>query len=380
MIDYGLLRKSDWLRGVAAADTGVTLSERGVTLRCPLHEESNGRSFSVCRGRDGVWRWKCHGACQRGGDVMDYMVAAGYARDVRTAALMLSGGAPSLSRRFGAGLFPDASLLNRSASSGTGSPHFLPSRSRRAPTPEDLGGVWPLWRAALRPDTPAARYLEGRLGPGWAAVAARYRLGVVPQGWSASWVSQAWADAARGRVALPLTAGDGRVWSAVLRAAVERPGGATALAAARYLSVPGRRRFAPWFGVDVAAAAGVESLWVAEGPFDVLAAAAFTDRVAVSVTAGAAVDTAAVDQLRAWLPSVRRVTVVMDGDPAGRSYAGKVAVLCRRAGLDVSIRDLPEGMDLAEMLRARAAAPPPPETTPPSRAPARRGSSEPRHR
>lgn len=230
-----------------------------------------------------------------------------------------------------------------------------PLPSRRA-TPPDIAAEYPKWRAALREGTPGAAYLRHRLGDRWQQVAEQYDLGEVPNAWAAEWASPAWAAAAQGRVALPLTLPGGTVWSVVLRAISDAPRGPTDLARSRYIAPAGRREQPPWFGVHVAAQAGPREIVVTEGPFDVLAVAAFAPgRLGVAVTAGAAIDQSAVGTLRRWLPSVEAVTIAMDADATGQRYAVDVARLCENAGLAVSIRHPPKGLDLAGALASRAA-------------------------
>ena len=50
------------------------LRRHGITVRrrkalCPLHQDVS-PSLNLFKGRDGKWRWYCHG-CEQGGDSLD---------------------------------------------------------------------------------------------------------------------------------------------------------------------------------------------------------------------------------------------------------------------------------------------------------------------
>ena len=42
-------------------------------IRCPIHREQKGNSFSVRLTRGGQQLWKCHGKCQCGGDEITFL-------------------------------------------------------------------------------------------------------------------------------------------------------------------------------------------------------------------------------------------------------------------------------------------------------------------
>jgi Protein of unknown function (DUF3631)/CHC2 zinc finger len=47
--------------------------KRNFTIKCPLHAEKNGSSFSVWLKNGTQWLWKCHGKCQCGGDEITFI-------------------------------------------------------------------------------------------------------------------------------------------------------------------------------------------------------------------------------------------------------------------------------------------------------------------
>jgi DNA primase len=67
--DFELIR-STYPIEVFFAGRGVDLKRmNGYSVaRCPFHNEQHGMSLSVMPGQQ---RWRCHGQCDRGGDVID---------------------------------------------------------------------------------------------------------------------------------------------------------------------------------------------------------------------------------------------------------------------------------------------------------------------
>lgn len=111
----------------------------------------------------------------------------------------------------------------------------------------------------------------------------------------------------------------------------------------RYLNTPGLPRSRVLYGLPAAKPELHRSgtLYLVEGFKDTLAmhAAGFTGTVALMGTQMAEEQQALITRY------ARTVVLVMDGDPAGREAAGKIAARLEQAGLETVTVQLPEGTD-----------------------------------
>jgi len=98
--------------------------------KCPIHRERKGEALTVFVADDGTERWKCHGKCGSGGDVVDFLVAMGEGsdEDVRR---RLTGGAsaPSLTGRPARRAGPQPPQVKPAAPSLTIVPFLEPPRA-----------------------------------------------------------------------------------------------------------------------------------------------------------------------------------------------------------------------------------------------------------
>ena len=90
--DIEEVRAGVTIEGVAEA-LGKQIHADGLTCPYPDHHQTgHSAPASTFEGRHGIERWHCH-RCVRGGDVFDYVIAAGDPRDVQPcAARSRSGG------------------------------------------------------------------------------------------------------------------------------------------------------------------------------------------------------------------------------------------------------------------------------------------------
>lgn len=298
-----LLARLD-LRGLVEAE-GIDLTSRG-WARCPLpgHEDRTA-SFQVAR-RNGAWRWRCWGACGRGGDAFDLL------RELR-----------------GLGFREAADYLVRW--SGAPLPTLEPARPGPAPKaparPESLRfpprcEVLRVWETALllQEDRQVARLLVERgvspclLGP-WEARALSPRA-PLPR-WASGW-RQAH------RLLLPLYDARGELVSLKAR---DVSGQARAKELApRGFAVRGTL-YASGSGAYLLkrpenCVVEQTELLVCEGGIDFLAACVASPRRPAWALPGSGHWT---EGLAARVPDGIRVLVATDPDEAGESYAVQVA-------------------------------------------------------
>lgn len=90
MIDFEDIKARHRLEDVVGRVPGVVMrrASGGFLIKCPLHSEKNGASFSINVAKQ---LWRCHGKCQAGGDVLSFVMAMHGAEDAKAAAEILEG-------------------------------------------------------------------------------------------------------------------------------------------------------------------------------------------------------------------------------------------------------------------------------------------------
>lgn len=90
MIDFDAIKDRHRIEDVLVQRYNVVLKRAsgGYLVKCPIHSEQNGASFSV---NDKKQLWRCHGKCQAGGSVLDLVMAMDGAENALAAAEILEG-------------------------------------------------------------------------------------------------------------------------------------------------------------------------------------------------------------------------------------------------------------------------------------------------
>ena len=90
MIDFDAIKDRHRIEDVLVQRYNVVLKRAsgGYLVKCPIHSEQNGASFSV---NDKKQLWRCHGKCQAGGAVLDLVMAMDGAENALAAAEILEG-------------------------------------------------------------------------------------------------------------------------------------------------------------------------------------------------------------------------------------------------------------------------------------------------
>jgi DNA primase len=333
---------------VVVGDRVSGLRQQGALwwARCPFHQERT-PSFAV-DPRKGTWR--CYGACSEGGDALSFVQ--------RFDALSFIEALRLLARQAGEEL-PERNFARRDGADAALEARF-----------EVLRWAGDFYRKTLAaPEAARARaYLAAR-GLGEATLAA---FGV---GWAPAEGSPLVAAAERGKQPLGLLielglvrrAQDGRPYD-FFRGRIQIPIrdrlGRIVGFGGRVLATDGERQVAKYvntaetplfhkgrliFGLDLAAEEVRKSkhLFLVEGYTDVMAAhqAGLTNTAAVLGTATTADHAALIQRIGA-----RRVTLVFDGDEAGRRASGKALPALLGSPLEVRIASLPEGQDPCDLL------------------------------
>ena len=90
MIDFDAIKARHRIEDVLVQRYNVVLKRAsgGYLVKCPIHSEQNGASFSVNEKKQ---LWRCHGKCQAGGSVLDLVMAMDGAENALAAAEILEG-------------------------------------------------------------------------------------------------------------------------------------------------------------------------------------------------------------------------------------------------------------------------------------------------
>lgn len=146
------------------------------------------------------------------------------------------------------------------------------------------------------------------------------------------------AARARAVLLIPAWDGDGRALSVRVRP-LDPPGPA--------MTLPGDR--GRLYGLDALLSPPGGVLHVCEGETDTEALRAAGARAVIGLPGAATLHGAAVDLARSVSPA--RVALWLDGDPAGRKAADRLAAALTAAGLAVQRWRFPEGMDAGDAWR-----------------------------
>lgn len=90
MIDFEAIKEKYCIEDVLVQRYGVQLrrASGGYLVKCPIHAEQHGASFSVNEKKQ---LWHCHGKCQDGGSVLDLVMAMEGVQTAKEAAEKLEG-------------------------------------------------------------------------------------------------------------------------------------------------------------------------------------------------------------------------------------------------------------------------------------------------
>lgn len=90
MIDFAAIKDRHRIEDVLERRYNVVLKRAagGWLVKCPIHAEQKGASFSVNEKKQ---LWRCHGKCQAGGSVLDLVMAMDGAANAKAAAEILEG-------------------------------------------------------------------------------------------------------------------------------------------------------------------------------------------------------------------------------------------------------------------------------------------------
>ena len=322
---------------VALAEAkGIALRKHGADLvgRCPFHDDQ-GPSFVVSPSKN---LWRCHGACQVGGSVVDFVMRA-EGVSFRHAVELLRNGAPV-----------------------TGGPVVRVSSVPRLPSPLDrsaedrvlLGQVVGFYADALTTSTDALSFLERRTISGEAAGVFRlgfadrtlgYRLpeanrkaGAEVRGrlQTLGILRPSGHELFRGSLTVPVFDGAGDVAEVYGRKISDHLREGTA----KHLYLPGPHR-GVW-NADAIVEGG--EVIVCESLIDALT---FWSAGIMNVTAAYGVEGFTPDHWQLFEQrNVRRVLLAFDADPAGDKAAQKLsALMIERLGCEVFRVEFPPGTD-----------------------------------